>query len=251
MKITAGEFLKDLSLIPTISALLYILTYAYLVGESYYFKYPVEFIDININIILITSFKILTIFLPLLCVFWFDLTKRTSIIWFLITGIYSIWILGVYTFNVFNPKSLYLLIYSGKAIFLVCLGIIVVVFMIMIVVWSGVFKSTLINKIPSAIIGTTCLLVLSFLAGFVNSSSDKVSYPEFDNGENELSTTTDAPFILLSKSSNGFILGRCDAYDKDFVLIPYDAKMKFRRVKDEDKINFYRHCFDDTWNLSF
>ncbi|EFB3321907.1 hypothetical protein FSF89_021165 [Escherichia coli] len=251
MKITAREFLKDLSSISTISALLYILTYAYLLGESYYFEYPVEFIDININIILITSFKILTIFLPLLCVFWFGLSKRTSLIWFLITGVYSIWILGVYTFNVFNPKELYLLIYSGKAIFLVCLGIIVVVFIIMIVVWSDVFKSILIGKISSAIIGTTCLLLLSFLAGFVNSSSDKVSYPEFDNGENELSTTTDAPFILLSKSSNGFILGRCDEYDKDFVLIPYDAKMKFRRVKDEAKINFYRHCFDDTWHLSF
>ncbi|EKH5083587.1 hypothetical protein O5Q84_004619 [Salmonella enterica] len=250
MKISGREFLKDFSSIPTISALLYILTYAYLAGESYYFKYPIEFIDININIILITSFKISTIYLPLFCVFWFDLPKRSSILWFVISGVYSLWIMSVYTFNILNPIKLFMLIYSGKAIFLVSLGIIVVVFMIMIVIWNGVFKSNPTNKITSAVLGTMCLLVLSFLAGFVNSTSNKVSYPEYDNGENELSTTTDAPFILLSKSSNGFILGRCDAYDKDFVLIPYDDKIKFRRVKDEDKINFYRHCFDDTWHLS-
>lgn len=80
MKFTSGEFLKDLSSIPTISALLYLVTYAYMAGESYYFKFPLEFIDININIILTTSFKIAVITLPLLCVFWANLTERSSLV---------------------------------------------------------------------------------------------------------------------------------------------------------------------------
>ncbi|MDI4751692.1 hypothetical protein MJL81_31315, partial [Salmonella enterica subsp. enterica serovar Anatum] len=41
-----------------------------------------------------------TIYLPLFCVFWFDLPKRSSILWFVISGVYSLWIMSVYTFNI-------------------------------------------------------------------------------------------------------------------------------------------------------
>lgn len=150
-----------------------------------------------------------------------------------------------------NPLIFISSVYNGKAVFLVCSGLIVIIFMVVVIIFSGISKNTINRRVPSVIIAVVSILVLSFLSGFVSSSSNKISYPEFENGEGSLSSEDKAPFILLSKSSNGFILGRCDAYDKDFVLIPYDEKIKFRRVKDDGKINFYRHCFDDAWNLTF
>lgn len=243
-ELTMRSVLKDLSVIPIASAILYVLTYAYLSGESFYFSYPTEFIDVNINIILNISFKILPIFLPLLFLFWFDITEKLNWLFYLLSGFYAVWALFTSVFGYKNPLKYAELFGSEKAIPLIALTIVIALFMVCVILTKSIIRRKGNNCVFAFIIIFFLVYALAFLSGFLKSSDNKVAFA-IDEGYTDIRTR--APYIIISKNSNGLILGRCDGYYKDFYISPYEEKAKFRRVTDGSKLNFYRHCFDDRW----
>lgn len=245
---TVKTVFKELSLIPTVSAFLYVLTYAYLSGESYYYSYPLEFIDVNINIILNTSFKVLSIFLPLLLLFWVDINGRSHWSFYTISGVYAFWMLCSWTFSYNNPLKYIELINSEKATPMIALALIVIIFILCVVLTKHIMRKKGEKCMFNYVVMLFLLYSLAFLTGFLKSSDNKVAFV-IDEGHTDVRTR--APYIMLSKNSNGLILGRCDGYDKDFYVSPYEEKQKFRRVFDSSKLNFYRHCFDDKWYAYF
>ncbi|WP_065357946.1 hypothetical protein [Kluyvera georgiana] len=247
-ELTMRSVLKDLSVIPIASAILYVLTYAYLSGESYYYSYPAEFIDVNINIILNTSFKILPIFLPLLFLFWFDITGKLNWLFYILSGFYAVWVLLSTIFSYKNPLKYGELFGTEKAIPLIALIVIVTLFMVCVVLAKSIARKKGEKCLMAFIMMFFLVYALAFLSGFLKSSENKVAFA-IDEGYTDIRTR--APYIIISKNSNGLILGRCDGYDKDFYISPYDEKAKFRRVTNASKLNFYRHCFDDRWYLYY
>ncbi|EKN5157282.1 hypothetical protein DVP88_08375 [Yersinia enterocolitica] len=238
MPINNIKFLKDISLISIISVLAYALTYVYQLGFAFYFRYPPEYIEVNVDSILKTLIVITFVLMPFIATLGLDYKSevKVSMWWLIFSAVFSYSAIYVFIFGIENPFLF--ITESRKYVFIVTI-LLAVSFLALVFLLKIISNETCgwETKKFLSFLSVIITFVLFLSCGFVAAAKNNSAYILYNKSDA-------SGFVLLSSFGNSLVFGKCHEGRVIFIKYPADERINLQLITSSTDINNYRVCFD-------